>query len=236
MCTSKKHRIHQDFGIKLETGTETIEPIPNEKLLGGIVSSDLKWNNHIRDNEKSLFRLLTSRINALSKISRISSFKTRKVIANGIVMSPLIHLIQLWGGSSTYLLNLLQNLQNRAARLVTKKDWTTPVHTLLQQCGWMSVKQLVEFHSLVLVYKIRSESKPVYLHGKLNKLKYNTRMAANNGIKQWVKYNHELYNDSFVPRSIGSWNILPSQIKSSENLATFKRLLKPWIKSNVTLK
>ena len=49
MCTDKKHRIHGDFNITLNTGSEIIKPISSAKLLGGIVSNDLKWNHHIKE-------------------------------------------------------------------------------------------------------------------------------------------------------------------------------------------
>ena len=60
MTTSNKHKLYNNFNITLNTGSEVIEPVSCEKLLGGYVSSDFKWNNHIRDNEKSLFRILIS--------------------------------------------------------------------------------------------------------------------------------------------------------------------------------
>ena len=41
------------------------------------------------------------------------------MVANGIVISQLCYLIQLWGGSEGYLLNSLQIIMNRAARSVT---------------------------------------------------------------------------------------------------------------------
>ena len=131
MATSNKHRNHRDFSITLNTGSEIIEPIQCEKLLGGYISNDFTWNNHIKDHEKSMFKVLTSKVNALSKISRISSFKTRKLIANGIFMSNLRYLIQLWGGCSNYLLDILQVLQNRAARLVTRSSWYTSQKKML---------------------------------------------------------------------------------------------------------
>ena len=90
--------MHQHFGIKLDTGQEEIEPTEHEKLLGAHISNDFKWNNHLRDNEKSPFKFLTSRINGLSKISYLASFKNRKMIANGIVMSLIVYLIQVYGG------------------------------------------------------------------------------------------------------------------------------------------
>ena len=152
LSTSSKHTKHGDFGITLDTGEDIIEPITHYKLLGGIVSNNFKWNQHIRDDEKSLFRLLTSRINALSKVSSVMSFKTRKMIANGIITSLLIYLIQLWGSTDEYLINILQILQIRAARIVTKLGWYAPIKTLLDQCDWMSVRQLSVYHSLVLAF------------------------------------------------------------------------------------
>ena len=159
MATPHQHIQHQNFGITLNTGTEIIEPIYSEKLLGGNITNDFKFNEHLKENENSVFRSLTSRVNALSKISRVSSFKTRKMIANGIVMSKLVYLIQWWGGCSSYLIDYLQVLQTRAARLVTRNGWHTPTDKMLRQCGWLSVRQLVLYHSLILVFKIRQEAK-----------------------------------------------------------------------------
>ena len=111
-------------------------------MLGGYISNNLKWNEHIRGSNNSMFKTLISRINALRKISKISSFKTRNMIANGVVISKLIYLIQVWGGCPNYLLGFLQTLQNRAARIVCNGGRYTPVQQLLDNCGWMSVRQL----------------------------------------------------------------------------------------------
>ena len=91
MTSTSKHRIHQDYDIKLDTGNEIIEPEKYELLLGGFVSNDLTWNEHIRDNKKSMIKKLTSRINILTKVAQIADFKTRKMIANGIIMSTIIY-------------------------------------------------------------------------------------------------------------------------------------------------
>ena len=103
MTSAKKHSTHQNFGIVLDTGSETILPQSEEKLLGVVVSNSLTWNKHIRDSDKSLIRTLTSRINALSKVCQYTNFKTRKMVANGIVMSYLSYLIPLYGSCPDYL-------------------------------------------------------------------------------------------------------------------------------------
>ena len=90
------------------------------------------------------------------------------MIADGIFMSKLVYLIPLWGGSSKGLIKSLQNLQNKAARAVSKMDWFTPTTELLRQCGWMSVHQLSVYHTLILVYKVMQVKAPTYLYTMFN--------------------------------------------------------------------
>ena len=102
-------------------------------------------------------------------------------------------MIQVWGGTNSYLINILQVLQNRAARLVTKLGWGTSTKVLLDQCGWLSVKQLVEYHSLILVYKIKSKKKPEYLYDKLSTpFTSNTRQSAEN-----IAENNQVFRKHF---------------------------------------
>jgi hypothetical protein len=85
--------------VSLQAGEYTIKPSETEKLLGGQLHQSLKWNKHLRDNKESLMNQLTSRINGLKRVSRNTSFGTRLMIADGIVMSKLTYLITLWGGA-----------------------------------------------------------------------------------------------------------------------------------------
>ena len=233
MTSAKKHNTHQDFGIFLDTGTEIILPQSEEKLLGAVVSSSLAWNKHIRDSEKSLIRILTSRINALSKVCQFTNFCTRKMVANGIVMSYLSYLMPLYWGYPNYLLNALQTLQNRAARLVTKSGWYTPSSTMLLQVGWLSVRQMIAYHSLVLMYKTKMEKKPAYMYSKIcTPFNMNTRLADTNGIKGIRRFKSNIAKQSFLPRTILQWNSLPPDIRSSLTLTKFKFKLKPWVKQN----
>ena len=236
MATPHQHSQHQNFGITLNTGAEIIEPIYSEKLLGGNITNDFKFNEHLKENENSVFRSLTSRVNALSKISRVSSFKTRKMIANGIVMSKLVYLIQWWGGCSSYLIDFLQVLQNRAARLVTRSGWSTSTGKMLQQCGWLSVRHLVIYHSLILVFKIKLQGKPVYFREDFSSnFPYRTRLATGMGIRRGDRSRHDVTLSSFVPRSSASWNLLPVVIRNLRTEKQFKTSLKVWIQENVPI-
>ena len=84
------------------------------------------------------------------------------MIANGLIMSKMMYLIPLWAGIEKYLLNSLQLIQNKVARIVTRKGKRTPVKVMLRECGWLSVLQLGVFHSLVTIFKIFKIKSPNY--------------------------------------------------------------------------
>ena len=105
--------------VTISAGGHTITPSKSEKLLGAIISEDMKWTVNLVHSDMSLLSQLTSRINGLSKVTSRAPVTTRLMIANGIFMFKLVYLIHLWGNSSKYLLKSIQILQNRAAWVVT---------------------------------------------------------------------------------------------------------------------
>ena len=233
MTSAVQHNKYGNFGIELNTGAETITPSESERLLGAQISNNFLWNDHIYGNDKSMVKMITSRINALMKVSWSADFKTRKMIANAIVMSRIVYLIQVYGNASDYLLRFLQVLQNKAARIVTRLRWGTETSFLLNQIGWLSVKQLVIYHSLILVFKIQQEHKPVYLREKFkNKFAYQTRQATGNCFVQNDTPKSEKSRTAFAYKSTIMWNSLPPQIRKIEKLEKFKSVLKKWVKQN----
>ena len=89
--------------VSIQAGGHTIEPTETEKLLGGVISQDMKWKAHLWGSEQSLVKQLTSRINALVMVSSRASKETQLMLANGIVMSKLTYLIKVWGSCEKYL-------------------------------------------------------------------------------------------------------------------------------------
>ena len=224
--------------VKLIAGDHIILPSETEKLLGCNVHQDLKWKNHIMTNEHSLIRKLTSRVNALSKIAVNSTFQTRLMTANGVFMSVLSYLIPLWGGCEAYLWKGLQVLQNRAARCVTGLSWFTSTRKLLSHCNWLSIRQLVFYHTVLSTYKVLDSQKPLYLSSKLVRdHPYRTRLASSGGLryKEGHGVDSSLTHKSFINRAIRDFNSIPADLKTTKTLNNFKKKLKIWIKSNIPI-
>ena len=150
-------------------------------------------------------------------------------------MSKLTYLIALWGGCGIGLRKSLQAIQNKAAQAVTRGDWSASSKGLLRQCGWMSVNQLVFYHSVLLVYKVRQCKGPKYLYTMHNSWSYPycTRQAETGLVRVLNKPKLELTRESYRWRSANSFNQLPADIRTSRKIEAFKNKVKPWIMNNV---
>ena len=113
VLTSKaRHNKHADFELQLDTGSESILPIQNVSLLGCNITDDLKWYQHTVGSDKSMVNQLKNRLNALRKVCPFLSFKNRKMNAQGIIMSNICYMIQLYGNAVNNLMSMLQVVQN----------------------------------------------------------------------------------------------------------------------------
>ena len=223
--------------VTLQAGEHIITHTRTEKLLGANICEDLKWKEHLLSNEQSVVRQLTSRVNGLLKVCSRASKGTRLKVANGIFNSKLCYLIELWGGCESYLLTSLQVIQNRAARAVTRKSWYTPTRSLLKDCRWLSVRQLVFYHSVLSTHKFVTIGKPKYLHQAMGtSYPLNTRQAAGGQIHMGSFDSKQgLLHDGFKYRAAKEYNLIPANIRSVRGLTTFKKKLKKWVLENIPI-
>ena len=224
--------------VSLQAGVHTISPTKSEKLLGCEIYEDLKWKHHILSSDQSTIRQLNSRINGLCLVSSRADFSTRLMVANGIVMSKICYLIQLWGGCEKYLIHSLQVQLNRAARSVTKLSGFTSTRRLMDSCGWLSVKQLVVYQSVIMIHKTMKTESPSYIHSRLNNpYTYRTRQNTSGSIRLDETFSSQgsLPPRSFRYRGAHDYNLIPASIRAISNLTTFKFKLKQWIKRNISI-
>ena len=157
------------------------------------------------------------------------------MVANGVFMSKLCFLIQVWGGSSEFLLKALQVIQSKAARIITKMSWFTPTRLLLKQCNWLSVRQLVHYHSILTTHKVVSTGRPEYLHNKMcREHQYNTRHSVKFGENFGGR--SALASNSFCYRGVLSYGQIPQNIRQLKSFDSFKSQLKAWIMKNIEVR
>ena len=223
--------------VNITTPTKVIKPQKSEKLLGCWVQDDLKWTYHLRDSQDNVFKSLNQRISAIKIISKFSDFKTRKMLANGLFMSKVIYLITIWGSCTKDLMDSIQVIQNRVARVITRNDWMTSSEENLRQIGWLSIYQLSVYFTIIQLHKVKQDKSPEKLYSMYNwNYAHNTRQEANQIVKPRGTPRLELTNNSFRWRASRLYNKLPRSIIQIEQLDNFKKNVKSWIMENITLR
>ena len=76
MTTSQKRKKTDPNNlVQLRTPEKLIVPSQKEILLGAWIHQDLKWEEHIQNNEESLIRSLNKRLGAIKLVCKVANFK-----------------------------------------------------------------------------------------------------------------------------------------------------------------
>ena len=171
---------------------------------------------------------LRRKIGTLRLVSKYLDMKSRLKLANGIIISKMIYMINLWGSTRPTWLKRIQIVQNMAARYVTKENRYTRVSTLLNKCNWMSVSQMVAFHSMVLLWKTWNREGFSVMKNNL--------IRNNDGTFRVIRGRILLTSDSWKRRTVKMWNNMDQSLRLEDNAAVFKGNLKVWIMEHIGLR
>ena len=117
-------------------------------------------------------------------------------------------------------------MQNKAARLVTYASQRTSRREIFNQLNWLTVHQLVFYHSALSTFRIRGNKEPEYLSTILTRDNRAERIIIPNT-------NLTLAKNSYCYRGAAQWNSLPEYIRKTKKIGQFKGSLKKWINLNV---
>ena len=205
-------------GILLKENNEKCE-----LLLGVKIQSNLKWNKQIA----WLVGKLKTRVIGLHKLKFLVPYQTRNTIVTGIFNSVLIYCLPLYGGITKGQVKELQVLQNKAGQIVCHKPPFTNRKELYDQLGWMTVSQLIVYHTILMVFKIRKSGEPEYLAGFL-------KMEGRHGKIIIPRTKLSLAKNSFCYRGSENWNCLPEALRTCQQISTFKLGLRKWVLQNIS--
>ena len=140
-------------------GDQDIEMITNTRYLGVQIDSKLNWGKHIDTIKTKANRAL-----GLIKYSKkyLPSDILNKMY-RGIVEPHLSYCCSVWGCCSESKLDVLQKIQNRAARIVTSSPYDASAAPIIQNLGWPTISDLIRKETATLTYKSLNSLAPDYL-------------------------------------------------------------------------
>ena len=149
-------------------------------------------------------------LGALKLAAGGSAFTVKKRLAEAVILSRLTYGIQLWGAGSTMtVINRIQVVQNLAMCWVTGSHKLTSTKDLLTKMNWLSVNQLIFYHSFLLMYKVMKKQSPKFNFKQLNG--NNTRARIDLTRRRWSKNVQTVYDK------------VDQGIKNERKISVFKR-------------
>ena len=113
-------------------------------------------------------------------------------------------------------------IQNKLAGFNTFSALDTKRCQMYHQLEWMTVNQLICYHTLLTVYRVRTTGEPEDL--ATCPMRYNR-----NGNIIIPQSNMELYRKAFLYRAVNSWNEVTKNIRNIPIQRNFKKHVKTWI-------
>ena len=128
----------------------------------------------------------------------------------------------------------LQTLQNTMIRVIygLKKSQHVNMEKLINKIKMMSVNQMAVYHTILETFNIIKKSSSDQMNVKYkHKDHHSKRSTAKNDLKVPDKANKKCTGFSYCGAKL--YNMLPVNIKETENPTNFKFMVKAWIWSNI---
>ena len=162
----------------------------------------------------------------LEKLKYMMYKADKKTIIQGVFNSVLCYCLPLFGGCNQSEINALQVQQNRAAQIVLSSPPRTSRDWMFDRLGWMTVQQLIAYHTLIAIYRIRQSKEPEHLANILTRDNVYGHIIMKNS-------RLVLYRNSFIFRGSLLWNKLPGPLRNIEKIGNFKKDVRSWVEAHV---
>ena len=219
------------FGLKTTPdpiffcGSE-INEVEKHKHLGLTLTNTLQWNEQVNEMtekaEKRLRYLIVPRYHV-----------TQAVLQNiylTLIRPVMEYSCAVWSNITLYSSSRLQNIQNRAARLVTGAIKNTSIDQLHNELGWPMLEERRKYFRLVFYHKLTAGELPAYLKVALPEKthSYPTGPTRNNHTKTF-SFNSNLFGNSLLPLPAREYNELETELRKKLKSSTFKKKLKDYL-------
>ena len=153
------------------------------------------------------------------------------IILQWSLYDNFVHDNNIWGGApiQVHFKNILQNVQNKALRIITKTDKYTPIQELHNLCNLPMLNDTRKYHMEIFMYKAASSLLPepitrnfTYSHSIHS---HATRAAESNNFHV-PSVNLNYGRNAIAYRGTVKWNPLPLEIRQLPSLSLFKSATK----------
>ena len=192
--------------------------------MGVYLTSTLDWNKQIQ----SIVKKVNYKLSIIHSVKGLSR-QCLDVLYKLHIRSSIDYSLIAFGPSlNDSQLKILDNLNYRAARLVSGAQKYTSCEKLLKDLAWEDTRARIKYLCLCQLYKIMSHMTTPLVHECLPPL-LNHRYPTNRTFEHYP-FMSNFFVNSFFPYSIKQWDQLDPELRKEHDFAVFKAKLKETIK------
>lgn len=150
-----------DLSRTVSIDGEVIERVEVMKYLGVMLDGKLNFNEHI----DYTIRKAARKFGVMCRISRSLTAEAKVNVYNSLIAPHFDYCASVLFLANQTQLKRMQVLQSRVMRLILRCDRLTSRQLMLDCLQWISVKQRIEYNTLVFVFRIRKGMAPKILDG-----------------------------------------------------------------------
>ena len=202
-----------------------IKPSSCVRNLGVVLDSNLLMGRHVSSVRKSCYL-------QLRRISHIRPYLTREATSKlvcSFVTPRLDYCNSILTALPSNQLDKIQQIQNNAARLVTKTSRRAHITPILKELHWLPIRARIIYKICSIVFQcLNNPAYPSYLKDLLAPYKPSRVLRSSD---KNLLVNPKFYSKTYGERSFSIqapklWNELPDSLKSSKSTAAFRSNLK----------
>lgn len=214
-------------GYTVNIDGEVIEKVSNMKYLGVIIDDKLTFKEHACYISKKL----SSKIGVMYRASKKLTYSAKLTVYRSFILPHFQYCSTVLFLCNECDLQKLQVQQNKVMRLILKCKRETNVKGMLTTLNWLSVRQLIYFNVLLLIYKMQNDLLPNYLCSNLLYIHQCHNLNTRNKNKfKLPNFKKRLSKNNVFYKGLKMYNELPSNlIECSINV--FKEKLKVYVKT-----
>ena len=214
---------HKFEHLWVNVGDTKVWESNSNKMLGVLIESNLKFDKHVNDICKKASRKLS----ALTRLAAILPFQKTRILMKSFFDSQFSYCPLIWMFINRGTNQKINRLHERSLRILYKDD-TSSFEELLTKDNSVTVHSRNIQLLAIEMYKVKNNISPNYIREifPFSNSNYNTRTS---NTFERPRVNTVVWGSETL-RNLGPqiWGLIPSDIKNSSTLDSFKTKIKLW--------
>lgn len=206
---------------------ELVERVNAIKYLGVMLDEKLSFAEHV----DYTIRKAARKLGVLCRINRYLSLDNKIMVYKTLIAPHFDYCASILFLATNQQRKRMQIVQSKAMRMILRCDRLTPRILMLDSLQWMSIRQRVEYSTLVFIFKVVNGLAPQYLTKTVqcgrDVHRHFTRQA---GDIRLLNFKKSCTQNSLFYRGYNLFNMLPESTRATTNLREFKKLCKPFVR------